>query len=450
MRRAHRLSTRLIRWTSLCVCLALILASLTLITPISSGSGFVPQGRNGQPNNGKAKRVTPVPPLPGAPAASLPSLEETRQRRHVEPRARQPIPSTVRSGRKPLESRQGRKVGDPLPPKKRASTNEFGDGSERVGIASADRRGNVGTARLHQARTTRSLPTGGSIISPRTLLSFINSSRGLSNHPAFNFLQHPALHSDSRLAFVSALHNALNDSEAKESVLTDDANLANFELFVPAMPQSGSSKIVFASNREGSMQIYVMNGDGSGVTRLTYSGANDDYPRWSPNGTKILFQSDRDNPDTGYMDIYVMNADGSGVTRLTSDPNDDSMASWSPDGSKIVFQSMRNGVNYQVYSMNADGSNQVNLTNTSASDGEPSWSPNGAKIAFASDRDHTGYDSVYVMNSNGSNQQRVTFSASTVDDTQPVWSPNGSKIAFVSTRDSTTETWQETDDERQH
>ena len=98
------------------------------------------------------------------------------------------------------------------------------------------------------------------------------------------------------------------------------------------MPQSGSSKIVFASNRDGSMQIYSMNADGSAVTRLTYSGANDDYPRWSPNGAKILFQSDRDNPSTGYMDIYVMNADGSGVTRLTSDANDDSMATWSPDG----------------------------------------------------------------------------------------------------------------------
>src|SRR5204863_7100568 len=129
--------------------------------------------------------------------------------------------------------------------------------------------------------------------------------------------------------------------------------------FVSPMPQSGSTKIVFASNREGSMQIYLMNGDGSAVTRLTYSGANDDFPRWSPNGTKILFQSDRDNPFSGIYDIYTMNSDGSGVTRLTSDANDDGRASWSPDGSKIVFQSFRNGLNYQVYSMNADGSGQV-------------------------------------------------------------------------------------------
>ena len=108
----------------------------------------------------------------------------------------------------------------------------------------------------------------------------------------------------------------------------------SLKLFSPSVPQTGNSKIVFSSNREGSYQIYVMNGDGSGVVRLTNSNANDDLPRWSPNGTKILFQSDRDHPDTGYIDIYVMNADGSGVTRLTTDVNDDSRGTWSPDGNQ--------------------------------------------------------------------------------------------------------------------
>ncbi len=160
MKPAHRLSARLTRWTSLCVCFALILASLTLITPISSGSSFMPQGHNGQPNNGN--KVSPAPPVTGAPEASLPSLEEPRQRRNVEPKARQPIPSTLRSRRKPVESRQGRKVGDPLPPKKRASTNEFGDGSERVTVAGADRRGYVGD-RAFTSSAHYSLATGGDL-----------------------------------------------------------------------------------------------------------------------------------------------------------------------------------------------------------------------------------------------------------------------------------------------
>jgi hypothetical protein len=120
----------------------------------------------------------------------------------------------------------------------------------------------------------------------------------------------------------------------------------SFDYFEPAMPQAGGSRIVFSSNRDGQTQIYLMNSDGSGQVRLTNSGGNDDCPRWSPSGAKVLFQSDRDNPSTGYNDIYVMNPDGTGQARLTTDPSDDSSASWSPDGSRIVFQSIRNGQFY--------------------------------------------------------------------------------------------------------
>jgi YD repeat-containing protein len=376
----------------------------------------------------------------------MPSLDEVRQRQHEAPKPPKHIESTKRSRRKPLESRHGRKVGDPLPlPKKSAKIT--GEGGERASITSADARGYVGIARLNHARTARSLPAGGgsSSASPASLLKLIDPMQGLSNHSAFDFLHYPTVHSDTHASSISAVHTVGSKKNGASSFV-DDVNTARFDFFVSLIPQSGSSKIAFASNRTGSTQIYIMSGDGSGQTRLTYSGANDDYPRWSPNGAKILFQSDRDNSATGYMDIYVMNADGSGVTRLTSDANDDSMATWSPDGTKIVFQSLRNGVSYQVYSMNADGSNQVSLTNTLFSEGEPSWSPDGTKIAFASDRDRPGFDSVYVMNGNGSNQTRITFSTGDLEDTQPVWSRDGSKIAFVSTRDSILETWQETDD----
>jgi len=217
--------------------------------------------------------------------------------------------------------------------------------------------------------------------------------------------------------------------------------------FLSSPPQSNSTKIAFSSNRDGTAQIYSMNSDGSGALRLTNDAANDEYPRWSPNGSRIVFQSDRDNVFSGMADIYVMNTDGSGQSRLTNDANDDGAPAWSPDGSKIVFQSVRNGVNYQIYVMNADGSGQVNVSNSAANDTQPSWSPDGTKIAFASDRDHSGSASVYVMSSAGANQTRLTFAEAPYTDDQPSWSPDSSKIAFTSTRNSTTDTWTETDDD---
>jgi RHS repeat-associated protein len=455
MRRTHRLPKRLIRWTGFAISFSLITSSV--VTPATTSGAKSPirvaqgqrhlisQGERQPVPKDKGKRVAAKPPEAGRPSALLPNLDEARQRKNDKPKAPRAIESTVRSRRKPIESRNGRKVGDPLPPKQKASTDSSATDSERV--VSDDARVYGMAVRRGHTLTAPSLSVAHQTNVASVNLLRIASLRGLANHPAFDFLRYPILHSDTQGRSISEVHGNLGRKSYASSSLPSGVKLESFDLFTSMMPQSGGSKIVYASNREGSMQIYVMNGDGSGVTRLTYSGANDDFPRWSPNGTKILFQSDRDHPDTGYMDIYVMNSDGSGVARLTTDANDDSMASWSPDGSKIGFQSMRNGVNYQVYSMNADGSNQVCLTNTSSSDGEPSWSPDGSKIVFASDRDHAGYDSVYVMNTNGGSQQRLTFSASTVDDTQPAWSPNGSKIVFVSTRDSTTETWQETDDD---
>src|SRR5713226_6168472 len=148
MRRTHHLPANLIRWTSLCICFALIQTSLTLITPASSKSGFLLQGRNGQGDNRNAKKVSPKPPQPGAPALALPNLEDTRQRMNDEQKAPRQVESNMRSRRKPLESRDGRKVGDPLPPKqKKASTDSLENGSERVRIASADAHGYVGAAR---------------------------------------------------------------------------------------------------------------------------------------------------------------------------------------------------------------------------------------------------------------------------------------------------------------
>ncbi len=84
-------------------------------------------------------------------------------------------------------------------------------------------------------------------------------------------------------------------------------------------------KIAFRSFRDGNLEIYVMNADGSGQPNLTNSPAFDFAPAWSPDGSRIGFWSDRD----GNREVYVMNADGSNPTRLTNNPASDWQPAWS-------------------------------------------------------------------------------------------------------------------------
>jgi TolB protein len=196
----------------------------------------------------------------------------------------------------------------------------------------------------------------------------------------------------------------------------------------PAWSADGT-KIAFTSTRDGAPsdgEIYVMSADGSGQTRLTDLPGSNGEPAWSPDGTKIVFRSFRD----GNSEIYVMNADGTGVTNLTNNPADDAAPNWSPDGTKIVFYSDRDG-DYEIHVMNADGTGVTNLTNNPGIDINPNWSPDGTKIAFRSQRD--GNLEIYVMNADGTGQTRLTSNAAQEDG--PAWSPDGTKIAFSSDRD---------------
>ncbi len=184
-------------------------------------------------------------------------------------------------------------------------------------------------------------------------------------------------------------------------------------------------RLAFVSTRDGNDEIYTMNGDGSGQTRLTNHPAFDTDPAWSPDGNRIAFSSYRD----GNWTIYVMQADGSGLIRLLEPPFHDFEPVWSPDGARISFVSLRGETaNPDIYVMQADGSELMRLTNHRAWDTEPAWSPDGTRIAFVSERD--GNAEIYVVQADGSGQGRLTNSGAL--DEKPAWSPDGTRIAFVS------------------
>jgi len=123
-------------------------------------------------------------------------------------------------------------------------------------------------------------------------------------------------------------------------------------------------------------------------------------PAWSPDGTKIAFQSNREGSD-----IFIMDADGGNVTRLTNNGRSNANPSWSPDGTKIAFQSIplqsAANQNDEIHTINVDGTGEQALTNNPTQDFLPDWSPDGRRIVFQ------GQGGVYVMNADGTEQSQV-------------------------------------------
>ncbi len=198
-----------------------------------------------------------------------------------------------------------------------------------------------------------------------------------------------------------------------------------------------TKQIVFTSDRTGDWDIWVMNEDGTGRKNLSRHPAQEHFPAWSPDGSRIAFTSNRDGLTSrdGNTEIYVMDANGSNPIRLSNDPSPDTRPTWSPDGRRIAFTSFRDGEG-EIYVMNADGTGVANLTNHPARDDYASWSPDGAWIAFSSLRDATGNGDpnteIYRMRADGSDQERLTDTPLT--ELGPSWSPDGTRIVFYTFR----------------
>ncbi len=195
----------------------------------------------------------------------------------------------------------------------------------------------------------------------------------------------------------------------------------------PAIQKEIPGKIAFVSNRDGNREIYVMNADGTGQTRLTNNKVQDFSPAWSPDGKKLAFLRGKNFPDGS---IYVMNADGSNQAKLEGAPMHARDPAWSPDGSKIAFACPKDAVS-EICVIGADGKNLKWLTDYYP-DGSrrpdyfhPAWPPDGKKIAFSGEYD------IYVMDADGKNIKQIT-KVSIEYGGQPAWSPDGKKIAFSS------------------
>ena len=195
------------------------------------------------------------------------------------------------------------------------------------------------------------------------------------------------------------------------------------------------------------MDIFTANVDGSGLRRLTTARGYDAEAGYSPDGSRIVFASTRsayaDNlsdeekklreVDLSYFgEIYIMNADGSGQTRLTRTPGYDGGPFFSPDGSRIVWRRFnKSGAVAEIHTMKPDGSDIRKITNFKSMSWAPYFHPSGDYIIFASNKlGFTNFE-LYLVDAPGQREPvRITERAGF--DGLPVFSPDGTRLCWTS------------------
>jgi len=196
--------------------------------------------------------------------------------------------------------------------------------------------------------------------------------------------------------------------------------------FMSAYSPDGSQMVFLRQEPPGSdNEIWVMDADGTNPVQLTDNSLLESRPVFSPDGTKIVYAR-RGLPGTPasirQLDVYVMNANGTEQTRLTTSLANDNNPRFSPDGEKIAFESTRNGSS-DIYVMNPNGTGQTPLISYPDSTEQfPAFSPDGERLAFTSDRD--GNEEIYVIDLDGTaDPVRLTETMPPAENTRVDWGP---------------------------
>ncbi|WP_229216537.1 DPP IV N-terminal domain-containing protein [Dyadobacter sp. 3J3] len=223
----------------------------------------------------------------------------------------------------------------------------------------------------------------------------------------------------SRFLAFTVLSGALifNSNQVSAAVAADSIKVTLTEGTNMSTDLSPDKKLIAVDIQGTIWSIPIAGGDAKALT----DGMGDDrQPRWSPDGSRVAFQSFRD----GYYHIWAVNKDGSGLTQLTFGVFDEREPEWSPDGKFLVYSSDRGG-NYDIWKMDLSTRDMTQLTNDPANDYFPAYANDGSKITFVSERKTA--PGIYLLNADGSQKLVVKNAAKLAG---PSFNPDGTHIYF--------------------